>query len=220
VRNVQRLWVLGAAAAVALLAACSAPSQDPSTATAVPPVPTVTASGALTPAPSPGDTAATFGPGCSSLPGGDDPGSLGNMRLQPVAGAAGTNPQLTTLSRAISRANLTDTLNSAKGLTVFAPSDAAFAKLPAAQLTSLLNDPTQLGALLQYHVSGTRSSADELRAEGTVTELAGGTVRIAGAGSSMTVTDGAGHTAKVLCGNIPTQNATVFLIDTVLQPQG
>ncbi|GAA1868251.1 fasciclin domain-containing protein [Pseudonocardia ailaonensis] len=223
-RNIRRLTVLGAAVLTALLAACSAPSQDPSTATDVQPVPTVTASGALAPTPAPGAGAATFGSGCSSLPGGDDPGSLGTMRLQPVAGAVGTNPQLSMLNQAISKANLTATLNAAPGLTVFAPSNAAFDKLPANQLTTLLNNPTQLAALLRYHVSGTRASADELRAQGTVPELAGGSVRVSvtgtGAGTSMTVADASGTTARVVCGNITTQNATVFLIDTVLQPQG
>jgi uncharacterized surface protein with fasciclin (FAS1) repeats len=223
VRSIQRVVTLGAAAAaVVVLGACSAPSQEPSTATDVPPVPTVAAAGPLTPEPGPGSTTAAevFGPGCASLPTGDDPGSLSSMSLAPVAAAAGTNPQLTTLTELIGRANLTEALNAAPGLTVFAPTNEAFAKLSPERLAALQADPARLGPVLQYHVSGVRQSAEELKAAGTVTELAGGTVRIGGAGEEMTVADASGTTANVVCGNIPTGNATVFLIDSVLTPQG
>lgn len=222
-RSIQRLVTLGAvAAAVVLLGACSAPSQEPSTATDVPPVPTVAATGPLTPAPGPGSTTAAqvFGPGCASLPTDDDPGSLSSMSLAPVAGALGSNPQLTTLSQLIGRANLTDALNSAPGVTVFAPTDQAFAALPPDQLAALRADPARLATVLQYHVSGTRQSAAELKAAGTSTELSGGTVRIGGTGPAMTVTGASGTPANVVCGNIPTGNATVFMIDSVLLPQG
>jgi uncharacterized surface protein with fasciclin (FAS1) repeats len=222
VRSIQRLVTLGTAAAVVVLGACSAPSQDPSTATDVPPVPTVAAAGPLTPAPEPGTTSAAnvFGPGCSSLPTGDDPGSLSSMSLAPVAAAAETNPQLTTLTELIGRANLTEALNAAPGLTLFAPTNEAFAKLPPEQLAALQAEPARLAAVLQYHVSATRANAEELRAAGTATELAGGTVQIGGTGEELTVTGGSGAPAAVLCGNIPTENATVFLIDSVLTPQG
>ena len=57
-------------------------------------------------------------------------------------------------------------------------------------------------------------------AAGKTTELAGGTVTIGGTPDAPTITDGQGNTAKVLCGNIPTSNATVFVIDRVLMPKG
>ncbi|GAA4713384.1 fasciclin domain-containing protein [Pseudonocardia yuanmonensis] len=220
-RSIQRLVTLGAAAAaVVVLGACSAPSQEPSSATDVPPVPTVAAAGPTTPA-VPGSTTAAevFGPGCASLPTGDDPGSLSSMRLQPVAAAVETNPELTTLNDLIGRANLAGPLNAAPELTVFAPTNDAFAKLPAEQRAALEADPARLATVLEYHVSGTRASAEELRAAGTSTELAGGQVRIGGTGDAMTVSDASGGTANVVCGNVPTGNATVFLIDTVLVPQ-
>ncbi|MFC5952514.1 fasciclin domain-containing protein [Pseudonocardia lutea] len=220
-RSIQRLATLGAAAAaVVVLGACSAPSQEPSTATDVPPVPTVAAAGPRTPE-VPGSTteAAVFGPGCGGLPTGDDPGSLASMSQAPVAAAAGTNPQLRTFAALVGRANLTEALNAAPGLTVFAPTDNAFATLPAEQRAALEADPARLATVLQYHVSGTRASAEELRTAGTSTELAGGQVRIGGTGATMTVADAAGTTATVVCGNIPTGNATLFLIDTVLTPQ-
>jgi uncharacterized surface protein with fasciclin (FAS1) repeats len=55
---------------------------------------------------------------------------------------------------------------------------------------------------------------------GKLTELSGGDVTIGGTADAPTVTDGEGNTANVLCGNIPTSNATVFVIDKVLMPAG
>ena len=63
-----------------------------------------------------------FGPGCSSLPS-SGAGSLSSMASQPVATAVASNPQLSTLANAIKTAGLTDTLNNAQNLTVFAPTD-------------------------------------------------------------------------------------------------
>ena len=57
-------------------------------------------------------------------------------------------------------------------------------------------------------------------AAGQTTELAGGTLTIGGTAEAPTITDGQGNTANVLCGNIPTSNATVFVIDRVLMPTG
>ncbi|WP_220188123.1 fasciclin domain-containing protein, partial [Pseudonocardia pini] len=149
----------------------------------------------------------------------DDPGSIANMSLQPVATAVESNPELSTLHEAIERAGLTETLNTAPGLTVFAPTNAAFEKLPPADLQRLLNDRAGLAALLQYHVSGTRETATQLHDAGTSEQLAGGAVRIAGPVDALTVTDAAGTAANVVCGDITTENATVFLVDSVLMPQ-
>jgi uncharacterized surface protein with fasciclin (FAS1) repeats len=205
-----------AAAAVAALAACSSPSQQPSTATDVPPVPTVAAKGALTPPPVPGSAPVAIGPNCGDLPLSDDPGSIANMSLQPVAAAIESNPDLSTLSAAITRAGLTAQLNTAPGLTVFAPTNEAFDRQP--DLRSALNDRARLTALLEYHVSGTRHTAAELRSAGTSTQLAEGTVRIGGPTTALTVTDGVGTVANVRCGDITTQNATMFIVDAVLIP--
>lgn len=206
----RKLWAV--LPALAIVGACSAPSQQASTASDVPPVPTVAAQGAKTPAPSPDVAVAAFGPGCADLPVSDDPGSLDNMRLQPVATAVESNPELSRLHEAIERAGLTDTLNTAPGLTVFAPTNAAFEAAPA------LSDPARLRALLEYHVSTTRETGAQLRAAGVSQQLAGGEVRVGGTPEEMTVTDGAGTEASVTCGDITTQNANVFLVDHVLLP--
>ncbi|WP_214364650.1 fasciclin domain-containing protein [Pseudonocardia sp. H11422] len=220
-RKIQRLAAVGAMAALtASLAACgnseSASTAAPeSTAAAAPASQAMAAGDGVT------TNADVFGPACSNLPQGDAPGSLNNMGPQPVASAASTNPLLTTLVSAVGQVpGLADTLNGAEALTVYAPADAAFEKIPADTLQAVLDDQEQLSGLLSYHVSGTRYDRDGLLAAGETTQLAGGTVRVGGSGDSVTLTGGNGETANVVCGNIPTANATVFVIDSVLMPAG
>ena len=76
----------------------------------------------------------------------------------------------------------------------------------------MLANPQALGAILNYHVSMTRYDRDGLVQVGTV-PTTGGTVQVAPAGDTITA-----NGATVLCGNIPTSNATVFVIDRVLMP--
>ncbi|WP_328453295.1 MULTISPECIES: fasciclin domain-containing protein [unclassified Amycolatopsis] len=156
-----------------------------------------------------------FGPACSQLPQGSAPGSLDSMGPQPVASAASTNPLLTKLVAAVKATNLVDTLNSAPAITVFAPADPAFAALGDAKFNELAGKPAELSPILQYHVVGKRYDAKGLASAGTLDSLntAGGPLKIEGTGDNMTV-----NGAKILCGNIPTKNATVFVIDKVLTP--
>ncbi|GAA3552353.1 fasciclin domain-containing protein [Amycolatopsis ultiminotia] len=156
-----------------------------------------------------------FGSACSKLPQGNEAGSLDSMGPQPVASAASTNPLLTKLVAAVKASNLVDTLNSQPAITVFAPADTAFQELGDAKFNELAKNPSQLTPILQYHVLGKRYDAKGLSAAGSVTSLnaGGGPVKIEGSGDNMTV-----NGAKVLCGNIPTKNATVFVIDKVLSP--
>ncbi|WP_285479356.1 fasciclin domain-containing protein [Amycolatopsis sp. NBRC 101858] len=156
-----------------------------------------------------------FGPACSQLPQGSAPGSLDSMGPQPVASAASTNPLLTKLVAAVKATNLVDTLNSQQAITVFAPADPAFAALGDAKFAELAGKPAELSPILQYHVVGKRYDAKGLASAGTLESLntAGGPLKIEGTGDNMTV-----NGAKILCGNIPTKNATVFVIDKVLTP--
>ena len=161
-----------------------------------------------------------FGAACSKLPQGNDPGSLTAMGPQPVATAASTNPLLTTLVTAVKAAGLVDTLNSQKAITVFAPYNGAFAAvhkaLGAQKFKALLANKTALGNILKYHVIAQRYDRQGLVSAASVPTLAGGNLQIKDTGATITVTDGSGQTATVLCGNIPTANATVFVIDKVL----
>jgi len=154
--------------------------------------------------------AQTFGPGCSAIPSSGD-GSFNGMATAPVASAASANPLLTTLVSAVTKAGLVDTLNSADALTVFAPTDDAFAKIPSKDLNAVLKDKATLTKILTHHVIAGQLSPDQI--DGTHDTLAKDQVTVKGDTSGMTV-DG----AKVLCGNIPTANATVYVIDSVLMP--
>jgi uncharacterized surface protein with fasciclin (FAS1) repeats len=156
--------------------------------------------------------AQTFGPGCSAIPTSGS-GSFDGMVKDPVATAASNNPLLSTLVTAVGKAGLADTLNGASGLTVFAPTDDAFAKLPKATLDKVLADKALLTEILTHHVVSGR--LDPTQVVGKQQTLDKDTVKVKGDTSGMTV-DG----AKVLCGNIPTANATVYVIDTVLMPKG
>lgn len=162
----------------------------------------------------PGSAAAAgtpFGSGCDVPATG--PGSLAALATEPVATAAAQNPQLSTLVTAVTKAGLANTLNESQNITVFAPTNAAFAKIPKATLDQVLADRKTLTNILTYHVVGQRSSPSELNGA-TLTTLQGGTIRTAKDADGYKAND-----AKVVCGNIQTRNATVYLIDSVLMPK-
>jgi len=154
----------------------------------------------------------TFGPGCKLIPA-DGAGSFNGMATAPVATAASANPLLTTLVKAVGAADLGDTLNSADGITVFAPTNDAFGKIPADTLNSVLADKATLTKILTHHVVAGQLSPDQLA--GTHKTLEGDMITVKGSGEEFTVGK---ENAAVLCGNIPTANATVYVIDTVLMP--
>jgi uncharacterized surface protein with fasciclin (FAS1) repeats len=225
VRTINRVAALGALAALTVtLSACG--GMDQQSGAAAPSAPAAPAA-PMAPAPAAADGVTTnadvFGPACSQLPQGDAPGSLNNMGPQPVASAASTNPLLTTLVTAVGKVDgLADTLNAQKAITVFAPYNGAFDEVKTAvgdqAFNDLLGNQQQLGGLLSYHVIPQRYDAEGLADAGKTTQLAGGQVTIGGTAEAPTVTDGQGNTANILCGNIPTDNATVFVIDKVLMP--
>ena len=157
-------------------------------------------------------TSENFGPGCAAVPT-SGAGSFAGMAQDPAATAASNNPALSTLVTAVTKAGLGDTLNTAKDITVFAPADSAFAAMDQATLTAALADPKGLlTKVLTYHVVAGRLTPDMLA--GTHTTLQGGTLTVAGSGEDFTVNG----TAKVVCGNVHTANATVYIIDGVLLP--
>jgi uncharacterized surface protein with fasciclin (FAS1) repeats len=167
---------------------------------------TSTASSGSSASPSPSASGGTFGSGCS--------GSTVVMAKADVATAAATNPQLATLVVALKRAGLFDTLNSTKNATVFAPTNTAFKNLSASKLASLLANPTQLKKVLSYHVvSGRRITPAELP-NGSFKTLEGSDLTTSGSGTQFKVN----NTANIVCGNVATRNATVYLIDNVLMP--
>lgn len=161
----------------------------------------------------------TFGPACSAVPD-DGAGSFDGMVKDPVATAASNNPLLSTLVTAVGAIDgLGDTLNGAEALTVFAPYNDAFAEIPADDLNGLVEggkadgQDSTLYKILAHHVVGENADTDAVVGEHDT--LAGDTLTIEGDEDGMTVSDGS-VTANVLCGNIPTANATVYVIDQVL----
>jgi uncharacterized surface protein with fasciclin (FAS1) repeats len=153
-----------------------------------------------------------FGAGCASVPT-EGSGSFQGMATDPVATAASHNPLLKTLVAAVGAAGLGDTLNSAPAITVFAPVDSAFAKIPKADLDKVLADKPTLTKILTGHVIAGKLAPDKLA--GDHKTLAGNTVTVAGSGEAFTVGK---DKANVICGNVHTANATVYIIDSVLMP--
>lgn len=153
-----------------------------------------------------------FGPGCAAVPK-SGAGSFTGMATAPVATAASANPALSTLVTAVKAAGLVDTLNSASNITVFAPDNAAFAKIPAATLKKLLANKAELTKILTYHVAPARYTPAQLSSGTAIKTLEGGMVTPAAMGSTYEV-----NKANVVCGNVQTANATVYIIDTVLTP--
>ncbi|GLZ81461.1 lipoprotein [Actinorhabdospora filicis] len=154
-----------------------------------------------------------FGAACGQIPA--DPGNAGSldaMAKVPTATAASGNPLLSTLVTAVGAADLGDSLNTAPAITVFAPVNSAFAKVPEKDLKALLADKEALTGVLTYHVIGERLAPAQLAGEHTTLE--GDTVKVSGSGESWTVNGN----SMVVCGNIQTANGTVYLVDTVLMP--
>ncbi|MFI9649327.1 fasciclin domain-containing protein [Streptomyces sp. NPDC052040] len=164
-----------------------------------------------------GDTTAMdqpFGPACSAVPK-NGAGSFDGMAKDPVATAASNNPALSTLVSAVQKAGLVDTLNNAQDITVFAPTNDAFKKIPKATLDKVLNDKAELTKILTYHVVGKKLTPKDLE-NGSFATLEKSQVMTSGSGESYTVNG----SAKVVCGNVRTANANVYIIDSVLMPKG
>lgn len=218
-----RIAITVALAAVALTASACGSSSTDAGAGASSTTSSSSTSAASTPSETPSETtadsAALVGPGCAdyakAVP--DGAGSVEGMSKDPVATAASNNPLLKTLVASVSgklnpKVNLVDTLNNGE-FTVFAPVDTAFAKLPAATVKTLMTDDALLSKILTYHVIPGQLDASQI--VGTHKTVEGGEVTVSGSGQDLKV-DGA---SAVICGNVKTANATVYLIDTVLTPK-
>lgn len=160
--------------------------------------------------------AAPFGTACSDVPA-SGAGSFEGMMTQPVVTAASENPLLSELVADIELAGLTDTLNTAEDLTVFAPSNEAFGAAAAADpegMEAMMADPTgDFADLLAYHVVEGQLAPDDLAGEHTT--LQGSSLTVEGEGEQFTVNG----SAEVVCGDIHTDNANVYIIDEVLHPE-
>ncbi len=192
----RRILPLAAVLAIALTtAACG--NDDTETGAAAAPAST---SAAATPSPSPSE-------------------SMAGSDIVDTAVAAG---DFTTLAAALEAAGLVETLKAEGPFTVFAPTDAAFAKLPAGTVDTLLKDPKgDLTQILTYHVvPGKVLAADVVKLDGQkVTTVQGGDLTVGVDGDKVSLTDAAGNTVNVTATDIEASNGVIHVIDGVLMPQ-
>ena len=152
-----------------------------------------------------------FGPACDAVPT-EGEGSFAGMTNDTAATAASNNPLLSTLVTAVTKAGLADTLNSDGPFTIFAPTNDAFAAIPAADLDAVLADQELLTSILTYHVvAGESLDAAALGAAGSAETVNGATLEFGADGTTVNGVD-------VLCSNVVTANATVHIIGEVLMP--
>jgi uncharacterized surface protein with fasciclin (FAS1) repeats len=154
---------------------------------------------------------AAFGPGCGMVPA-TGMGSFHGMSMDPAVTAAAHNPLLTAFAADVKTAGLTGELDSMHALTVFAPANSAFRKLPASQM-SMMHSTAELARILKYHVVSGRVTPAELARGMTLKSLEGSPLKTSKMGSVYEV-----NNADVICGNIQTANATVYVISKVLTP--
>jgi uncharacterized surface protein with fasciclin (FAS1) repeats len=137
------------------------------------------------------------------------------------------NPQASTLVTAVTAAGLAETLSGSGPFTLFAPTNAAFAKLDKATFDGLLKPESKakLAALLKYHVvAGNVKAADlaKLIADGNgtaaVTTLNGGTLKARMNGDKIVLTDAKGGKSTVTTADLVASNGTVHMVDTVAMP--
>ncbi|MCC6622801.1 MAG: fasciclin domain-containing protein [Deltaproteobacteria bacterium] len=160
-------------------------------------------------------------------------GSEEHCGAAPTAGAkdivdgAVASKDHTTLVAAVKAAGLVDTLKGKGPFTVFAPTNAAFGKLPAGTVDTLLQPANKgtLTAVLTYHVVAERIDAktlvDRIKAGGgkaSLKTVQGGTITAAVVGSDVVLTDAKGGTAKVTVADLGASNGVIHVIDTVVMP--
>jgi len=134
----------------------------------------------------------------------------------------------TTLVAAVKAAGLVDTLKSAGPFTVFAPTNDAFAALPAGTVDTLLKPENKgmLGGILTYHVVAGKMDATALtkaisdgNGKATLKTVSGGTLTAMAANGGVTITDEKGGTAKVTIADVYQSNGVIHVIDKVMLPK-
>jgi uncharacterized surface protein with fasciclin (FAS1) repeats len=122
--------------------------------------------------------------------------------------------QFSTFLKVLDATNLTMVLKQNSNLTVFAPTDAAFAALPPGELDRLMADKPSLQKLLTHHVINARVDSSKLKgARGEVTTVAGDKILLDGSGEKIT----AGN-ADVIQADVMATNGIIYVVDAVIQP--
>ncbi|MBC7998259.1 MAG: fasciclin domain-containing protein [Leptolyngbya sp.] len=131
-----------------------------------------------------------------------------------IVDTAVSNGKFQTLVKAIGVAGLAETLKGKGPFTVFAPDDAAFAKVPKDALNDLLADKAKLTKVLTYHVVSGDVSAKQVQGMKSAKTLEGSTVAISVKGGKVKVNNATVTTADVKC-----SNGVIHIVDTVLMPE-
>ena len=137
--------------------------------------------------------------------------AMGQKDIVETAVAAGT---FNTLAKALTAAGLIETLKGVGPFTVFAPTDAAFAKLPPAVLNGLLADKAKLTAVLTYHVVPGKVTAAQVTGLSEATSVQGGKIGIHVMGGKVMLNNASTVTAT----DIQASNGVIHVIDTVILP--
>lgn len=144
-----------------------------------------------------------------------------------IVGTAAGSADHTTLVAAVKAAGLVETLSSKGPFTVFAPTNAAFAKLPAGTVDNLLKpeNKTQLQSVLTYHVVAGKLMANDVLAaikagggKAVVTTVQGSKLTVSLMGSTVMLTDAKGRMAHVTAADLDTTNGVIHVIDSVVLP--
>jgi uncharacterized surface protein with fasciclin (FAS1) repeats len=174
-------------------------------------------------------TAPTIALAQMSMSGGHDP-MVGGAAMYPsknIVENAVNSKDHTTLVAAVKAADLVSTLEGPGPFTVFAPTNEAFAKLPAGTVDTLLKPESkaQLVSVLTYHVVPGRLSVAELRrmvrkggGKGTLTTVQGEPLTVSEAGGRLDLTDSKGDVAHITIGDVRQSNGVIHVVDTVLLP--
>jgi uncharacterized surface protein with fasciclin (FAS1) repeats len=147
----------------------------------------------------------------------------GSKAKQPktVVAVAKSSSDFSTLVTAVGAAELVKALSGKGPFTVFAPTNAAFAKIPKASLDALVADKSALAKVLTYHVIQGRVMAKDLMPTQTVKTLEGENITIAvNSNGTATITDAKGNVANITATDLKAKNGVVHVIDSVLQPAG
>ncbi|RYG13334.1 MAG: fasciclin domain-containing protein [Burkholderiales bacterium] len=139
-------------------------------------------------------------------------GSVTTALAADIVDTAVQNGSFKTLVAAVQAAGLVDTLKGPGPFTVFAPTDAAFAKIPKATLDNLLKDKAALTKVLTYHVVPGKVMAADVKA-GQVKTVQGQAITVSTTGGVMV------DNAKVVTTDVAASNGVIHVIDTVIMPK-
>ena len=132
---------------------------------------------------------------------------------------ASGNPDASTLVDLVVKAGLANTLSSEGPFTVFAPTNAAFAKVPKATLDALAANPDALKQVLTYHVAETKALSSDLSDGQVITMVEGSTLTVGIKDGNVTLTTDTGQVVNVTLVNVNASNGVIHLIDTVMIPK-